>query len=96
MVGTAELAYIRRVGTYGWNENHSGKYFADSQAAALNLRNHGTWANATLTSTTIPTRVYFMATRIRDPGGAGLSLFYTDQQLHIVYSTMTPIVVYGR
>lgn len=72
------------------------KHFGLSATATDGLRRHSTWENHTMTSTTVPTSVVFMGTRIPDPLGAGPSVHFSDPQLPIVYRSMSPIKVYGR
>ena len=91
-VNDEELAIIQSTGTYGFNPNGSGKYFAQSEQGARNIRNSFP-SNNTITRIQVPTSTLYAGTNFNDTGGAGPSVHYADTQLPVVYSTMTPIQI---
>jgi hypothetical protein len=92
VIDGVELDYLRARGDYGSNPSRSGKYFALTivgvQAFARAPMNEGT----TITATALPQSVLLRATTFNDPGphGAGLSVFFPEELLPVVYDTMRP------
>src|SRR6266568_946277 len=92
VIDAAELAHLRMTGTYGSNVSRSGKYFALTLAGARAFAAAPMNAGSTITETTLPQPVVGQGWRLVDPGphGAGSSVYFSELQLPMVYSAMTP------
>jgi len=98
VVDSVELAHLQMTGNYGSNPSRSGKYFALSLAGARSFAAAPLNANSTITETTLPRSVLSQGWRMVDPGphGAGISIYFSEPQLAMVYGAMTvPVVVAG-
>jgi hypothetical protein len=95
VVGSTELAHLRSTGNYGSNPSQSGIYFAFHLPGAQAIATHPMNAGSTITSTMLPQSVVDQGFWFIDPGkyGAGLSVFFGQRQLSMVYGTMTPPVI---
>ena len=84
-------------GNYSSNPSRSGKCFALTLAGAQVFVATPMNAGSTITETTLPRSLIAQGFAVRDPGpyGAGLSIFFAEHQLPIVYAAMTPPVVIG-
>ncbi len=94
-VDPTELAVLENTGNYGNSPSQSGKYFATTLAGAMTFMNNP-WnsdRNLTLTSTSVPNYVLFQGTPYMDSGGAGPSIHFSDPQLPLLYSQMSPPIV---
>jgi hypothetical protein len=92
VIDAAELAHLRMTGSYGSNASRSGKYFAMTLAGARAFAATSMNAGSTITETTLPQSVVGQGWRLVDPGrrGAGPSVYFSEQQLPMVYTAMTP------
>ena len=94
-VGEDEMAHVSSTGDYGSSPNLSGKYFALTEQGARNFA--GASINAgdkmTITSVRIPRSVFDQGFQFHDPGafGAGPSVYFQQDFLTNLYSSMTPI-----
>lgn len=99
VVDEAALSYLEVRGHYGPNPSQSGKYFAPTIDGARAFANAPMNAETTITTTRLPQSVVNRGIKFNDPGtnGAGLSVFFSQQQLVDVYSTMAlPVIWKGR
>src|SRR5216684_7189150 len=92
VVDAAELAHLRMTGSYGSNPNRSGKYFALTFAGARAFAAAPMNTGSTITETTLPQSVVGQGWGLIDPGphGAGSSVYFSELQLPMDFSTMTP------
>ena len=92
VIDAAELAHLRMTGSYGSNPSRSGKYFAMTLAGAKAFGAAPMNAGSTITETTLPRSVVVQGWAMIDPGphGAGSSVYFSELQLPVVYSAMTP------
>ncbi|MGH7100471.1 MAG: hypothetical protein ACREE4_22880, partial [Stellaceae bacterium] len=95
VVDATELAYLRMTGNYGSNPNRSGKYFARSLSGAAAFAASPMNAGSMITETTLPQSVVKQGWSMIDPGpnGAGISVYFAEVQLPMVYGAMTPPVI---
>ena len=96
-VEPVELQHVLAFGNYGSSPHKSGKYFALTRPGAANFAikiNSG--VPMTITSTTIPSSFFAQGHHLNDPGGAGPSVFFSEDQLPALYLQMTRPVVLGR
>jgi hypothetical protein len=99
VVDEVEPSHLEVHGHYGSNPSQSGKYFALTIDGARAFANAPMNAGTTVTTTTLPRSVVRRGARFNDPGanGAGLSIFFSQQQLADVYGTMAvPEIWKGR
>jgi hypothetical protein len=95
VVDGIELAYLKINGDYGSNPNRSGKYFAlqlpGARAFAAAIINAG----STITETSLPQSIVSQGWHMTDPGpnGAGISVYFDEVQLPMVYAAMSPVVI---
>lgn len=87
-----ELSYVKENGTYGHSPSLAGKYFSHSLQGALNIRERMP-ASDTITRITVPESVWRQGHLFPDPRGGGPSVHFSDPQLPVVYSSMTPIEI---
>jgi hypothetical protein len=95
VIDATALAYLLMAGNYGSNPNRSGKYFALTLAGALAFAAAPMNAGTTITETTLPQSIVSQGFAMINPGshGAGSSIYFSELQLHLVYSVMTPPTV---
>lgn len=96
-VDELEMGIIQRTGTYGFNPNSGGKYFATTEDGAYSIATGPLYSGKEtfITAITVPQSVYFSGDYLTDSGGAGPTVYYRNLQLPGVYSTMSPITVTG-
>ena len=98
VVDETELAFLAAHGHCGSNANLSGKYFALTIEGARAFASAPINAGATITRTTLPASMVRRGTMLNDPGtnGAGMSVFFAQQQLAALYDTMpVPVILSG-
>ena len=95
VVDEVELTYLEAIGNYGSNPSQSGKYFALTLEGARAFAGAPMNTGSTITATTLPRSVTSRGVTFIDPGsnGAGLSIFFSQQQLGDVYGTMSRPVI---
>ena len=97
VIDDSERRYLAAYGDYGSNPSQSGKYFAltldGASAFARAPMNTGT----VITRTTLPASIVQRGMMFNDPGanGAGLSVFFPQQLLTVVYDSMSVPVIWS-
>lgn len=89
VVGPSELQDIRRFGDYGLSPNESGKYFALTEEGAREFAGTPFNQGRQLTLTRIDAPRSFVEERgylFNDPGGAGPSVHFSDDDLPELYN----------
>ena len=96
VVDAIELSYLETHWDYGSNPSQSGKYFALTIEGARAFASEPMNAGSTITMTTLPKSVTDSGMKFNDPNlnGAGISVFFAQQQLADVYDTMAAAVVW--
>jgi hypothetical protein len=96
VVDDTELSYLESHGHYGSNPSQSGKYFALTLDGARAFANAPMNTGSTITTTALPRSVINRGITFSDPGanGAGLSIFFSQQQLGDTYGTMSRPVIW--
>lgn len=87
-----EKSYVDRFGTYGHSPSRGGKYFSPTLEGALSFRKAYP-DSSYITRIRVPLRVVEQAFAHPDPGAAGQALHFSEDQLPLLYSTMSPIQI---
>lgn len=99
VIEPAELQDVEQLGDYGLSPHGGGKYFATTEQGARDFAN--TYLNRdrelTLTSVEVP-NVFLRENGydFNDPGGAGWSYHFGDEELAEMYEVMGPVKILGQ
>lgn len=95
-VGSTELKTIMSAGNYGSAPSMGGKYFALTEVGAREFAAHpfNAGRQMTVTSTSVPRSVYNQGHQFNDPGGAGPSIHFQEQQLPTFYKAMSEVKIH--
>jgi hypothetical protein len=96
VVDATEPSYLETHGDYGSNPSQSRKYFALTIEGARAFAGAPMNAGTTITTAALPKSLVDRGAMLNDPDthGAGVSLFFSQQQLADVYDTTAAPVVW--